>query len=134
VPNLNIAISDELLKAIRVACAETGETQAQFIARLLVEDISGDEAGRDGVHLRGGSEGGAVGKGSEGTRKPRKAVSRAHEPTGPQVESSAVGDGLRKDRSGEGKGKEAGVKRMSVEEFFKLSNSDQDRARRMGRF
>jgi hypothetical protein len=34
-PNLNVEITEETLKAIRVACAESGETQAEFVTRLV---------------------------------------------------------------------------------------------------
>ena len=132
--DMNIKGVDEgLVLKCKGAALSAGQSLKAWVVKRLEEAVNEDGVGV-GVQMRGDAEGKErpgrkvhLGKRSEG-------VPEAHEPTGSQVESSAVGDGLRKDRSGEGKGKEAGVKRMSVEEFFKLSNSDQDRARRTGRF
>ena len=101
-PNINIEISEELLKAIRMGCAESGETQAEFVGRLVKEGGYGD--GRDGVRVRGSS---ARGKG-EG--RVVEAVSGAPEPTGSQPESSSVGGGVQEDR-GRKRANEAGGKK-----------------------
>lgn len=50
VPNLNIEVSDELLKAIRIRCAEENVAQKDWVPRVLVEALrrSGAEAGAAG--------------------------------------------------------------------------------------
>ena len=100
-PNINIEVTDELLKAIRLACAESGETQAVYIARLVEES---NEDGRDGLRVRGDVKGGTVGQRAKRVGKSGKAVSRAHEEGGPPNESGAVDRSAKADRGREGKG------------------------------
>lgn len=102
--DLNIRDFDEgLMKLLKARAVEGGVTLKECVTKILEEAT--DEDGRDGVHLRGSVEGGAVGRGGKGTGEPGKAVRRAHEQAGSQGEPGAVAGSVQKDRGVEGKGK-----------------------------
>ena len=95
-PNLNITVSDELLRVIRLKCAETGETQAELVARLVNSD----------GQVRGGD--------SPGPKRETEASSAR--PSGTSVKSAT------------------GPKKMSAEDYMKLSKSDKQTAISQGKF
>lgn len=43
VPNINIRVSDEMLREVRLACAAAGKTQKDFVLELIRGAVSGAE-------------------------------------------------------------------------------------------
>lgn len=48
-PNINVEISEGLMRAVRIRCAEEGLTQKDFVLRALVRDAGEVEALNDGT-------------------------------------------------------------------------------------
>jgi hypothetical protein len=44
-PNINVEITDELLKAIRIKCAEENVAQKDWVPRVLADALGLDSAG-----------------------------------------------------------------------------------------
>jgi hypothetical protein len=58
VPNINVEITDELLKAIRIRCAEEGMTQKDWVPMFLAEAL-----GMGSVEVSAAGGGDAIGPG-----------------------------------------------------------------------
>lgn len=106
--DLNIrGFDDELLRAIKVKAASEGYPMKQWVTDRLREAVN--VHGRDGVHLRGDSEGGAVRQASsvgpkkvKADREPDEVVSRASETPRSQTDSGGMAGSGESDRQGEG--------------------------------
>ena len=104
-------LDDEFMRRVRAQSALDGLSLKDWVVSQLCAFLEGYEHanGRDGVHLRGDVESGAIGQGREGTRKPRKAVPAAHESARPSGESGEVVRSEQKNGSGERKGEVTAV-------------------------
>jgi len=132
-PQLNIKISERLMKEIRVGCAESGKTQPEFVSeilevgfgmrvvgkpvgRVVVEDRAEPEKPTSGLATESVDKSEGVGNGDgvrvrsevgeRGAGRGSKAVRRASSAGRSQDKSGAVVGGGKADRSGEGKGGE----------------------------
>jgi len=118
--NLNIRqFPAEVLRALKVEAARAGVTLREFVIGRLGEV----KRVRDGVSA--GVQGGK-GEKPSGVRSSRRERARG--------ESGAMDGGIRKDSVREreaGSGEEV-KKKLSMEQFLKLSNSDKMRAQREG--
>ena len=85
-PNLNIPVSEELLRAVNMAALKAGLNQKQFVVKVLEEVVNdGPRTKGDGVEadvpMR---ESGVPKSGSEG-REPRNRIDRVPETGSPKV-------------------------------------------------
>jgi hypothetical protein len=85
-PNINIEVSEELLKAIRVRCAETGVLQKDLVNEILTKEV-GDGQGGDSQE-RPGTSGASIRTG----RRSRKRSGERPASVRPSSEGEEVRD------------------------------------------
>src|ERR1700674_1815733 len=133
-PNINVKVDEEVLRAVRLKCAAEDISQQEFVIRALVNEASGikpesrvkgesdgdDERGAEGGggqdHGKagatdGGGERNLRSAGDEGRRVPK---ARGAKKGATESEPGAVDGGVRKDTSGEGKGQGEGGEEHGV--------------------
>lgn len=112
-PNLNIEISEELLRAIRVKCAQEGVFQKDWVVQVLEK---------------------GVGLGRKGDKKAADTSGEMGRKPGSDAGSSDSGGAS---RDGERNAKTSAptkTKKLTAEEFQKLPASEKLQAQREGRY
>lgn len=101
-------LDDGLMTKVKVSALDARMTLRAFVVKILEMAVE-DEAGRNGMRVRGSVESGAIRQRAKGTGESSKALSTAHVETRPPDQSGAVDRGTKANRGREGKGQETAV-------------------------
>ncbi len=89
-PNINVEVSEGLLRSVRIRCAQEGMSQKDFVLRALLRDVKG---GYDGDMQEAWGDESKTSVQGRGMRGVRGKAERAIKSSGQEKNPKAVGQG-----------------------------------------